>query len=45
MKENVKDQKILEVNVGDKVFLRNVAKPGEPKKLQAPFEGPYRVLS
>ena len=36
--------KKLNVEVGDRVYLRNIPKVGEPKKLQPLYEGPYRVI-
>ena len=39
-----KRTKIVEINIGDRVYLKNHAKPGESRKLQAPYEGPYRVI-
>lgn len=41
---NFKKNKALPVQSGDRVCLRNVPKPGEPKKLHALWDGPYRVI-
>ncbi|KAG0724583.1 hypothetical protein GWK47_040316 [Chionoecetes opilio] len=39
-----KRTKILTVELGDRVYLKNIPKVGEPKKLQPFYEGPYRVM-
>ena len=44
LERNYKKSKIKPIKIGDRVYIKNVYKKGEPTKLQAAYNGPYRVI-